>query len=91
MLIVAAADPPSASSTQQLPTVPVVPRLKSSVKGNVAVVQVVVPLGTLESADSFGTSSEVLIAKKYVVLALSIETVNASLLPATCGEGSPVA
>ena len=40
---------------------------------------------------SFGTSSEVLIAKEYVVLALRPVTVNVSALPATCGEGSPLA
>jgi len=51
----------------------------------------VAALGTLEIALSFGTSSEVLIAKKYVVLALNPVTVNDSPLPATCGEGSPLA
>ena len=56
-----------------------------------AVPSAVAALGTFESALSFGTSSEVLIAKKYVVLSLSPVTVNVSALPATCGAGSPVA
>ena len=61
-----------------------------SVTASGAVVAVAA-LGTFESPLSLGSSSDVLIAKKYVVDSDSPVTVNVSALPATDGAGSPVA
>ena len=89
VLIVAAAVPPSASSTQQLPTVPLLARLKSSVNGSD-----VIPHGSLTVTVKTSSTNNVppSVARTVIVatpLVLAVKLISRALSAPMVGVTRP--